>query len=100
VQYEYIWPLRPDRCRSDRCAPCYYHHLKIQALNGGRDKLSPDELEFVGEGVSARVRSGGWHQPDDLAGLNGDQLSAEDSAMLAALMDTGDPGQERMRFLG
>jgi hypothetical protein len=46
------------------------------------------------------VRSGGWHQPDDLAGLNGDQLSAEDSAMLAALMDTGDPGQERMRFLG
>ena len=97
--YELIWPLGPDRCRSDRCAPCTYWHTKKLALNGGRDKLSPDELEFVGVGMNQHAgSSGGWHQPNDL--VIGDQLSAQDQAMLAALMDTGDVGQERMRFLG
>ena len=101
MQYDYIWPLGPDRCKDDRCAPCTYWHTKKAALNGGQDKLSQRELEFVGVGMSLRVvPSDGWQQPNDLAGLIGDRLSAEDSAMLAALMDTDDPGRERMRVLG
>ena len=49
---------------------------------------SPEELEFVGVGTcSAPAGHGGWRQTDDHAGLIGDHLPAEDSAMLAALMD-------------
>jgi hypothetical protein len=40
--------LAPDACRSDPSAPCAYWHLKFHALNGGRDKLSQRDLEFVG----------------------------------------------------
>jgi len=39
--------LAPDAC-SDPSAPCAYWHLKLHALNGGRDKLSERELTFVG----------------------------------------------------
>jgi hypothetical protein len=39
--------------------------------------------------------SNGWHQPNTLPA----HLSP-DAAMLRALMDIGDPGQERIRFLG
>jgi hypothetical protein len=40
--------LAPGACRSDPSAPCAYWHLKFHALNGGRDKLSQRDLEFVG----------------------------------------------------
>ena len=84
MQYEYIWPLGPDRCRSDRCAPCTYWHTKKAALNGGRDKLSPEQLEFVGVG-NARARadlSGGWHQPDTAPYELTSILSASDTELL------------------
>ena len=41
-------PLSPDVCHTDRSAPRWYWHTKLKALNGGRDKLKPEELEFVG----------------------------------------------------
>ena len=51
-------------------------------------------------GVSRRRdTSDGWRQPNDLAAVFPDQLSPEDSAMLRELMDVGDPGRERLRFL-
>jgi hypothetical protein len=59
VQYEYVWPIGPDRCKDDRCAPCRYLHLTRQALNGGRDRLSDEELQYVGIGVPAGESSGG-----------------------------------------
>ena len=99
MQYEYVWPIGPDRCKDDRCAPCRYLHLKRATLNGGRDRLSDEELQYVGIGVPARDTSGGWRQPNDLAAVIADQLSAEDTAMLRELMDVGDPGRERLRFL-
>jgi hypothetical protein len=86
--------------------PCFglsacYADLKAAALNGGRDKLSAEELEFVGLGASRRRdTSDGWHQAGSLAGLIGDHLSAEDAAMLAALMEVDVPARERLEFLG
>ena len=55
--------LGPDACLVDRPAPCFYWHLKQRALNGERDKLSDEELEFVGVGRRRR-RPGGWHEPE------------------------------------
>jgi hypothetical protein len=90
--------LGPDRCRSDPCAPCTYWHLKKAALNGGRDRLSREQLEFVGVGGWAPGPTpGGWHQPDTLPA----HLSPDAAMLRDALMDIEDtPGQERMRFLG
>lgn len=96
----YVDALGPDRCRSDRCAPCTYYHLKVQALNGGRARLSPEQLEFVGATVHWHDTAGGWRQPVDAVGQFEDQLSAEETAMLPALMDVGVPGRDRLDFLG
>jgi hypothetical protein len=86
-----IEPLAPDAAAPipRRPAPAYWH-LKLHALNGGRDKLSQRELEFVGVGASVRTRSDGWRQPDGLHlndPLEGFGVSAEDSAVLHSLMD-------------
>jgi hypothetical protein len=44
--------------------------------------------------------SGGWHQPDGLGAYELDSmLSAEDTAILQALMSVG-TSQERLEFLG
>lgn len=59
-----IDPLAPDACRSDPSAPCYYLHTKLRALNGGRDKLSERELEFVG--VGGPINTPGWRSPTGL----------------------------------
>ena len=99
-------PLGPDACRSDPSAPCAYWHLKLHALNGGRDKLSERELKCVGVGVSVRTdTSNGWHQPDALFVddfLAGFELSAEDSEVLHGLMaiSTVDVNRDRLEFLG
>jgi hypothetical protein len=45
------------------CSACY-GHLKAKAVNGGRDRLSPDELAFVGVVAPPRDTPGGWHQPN------------------------------------
>ncbi|MGA9159748.1 MAG: hypothetical protein WB297_02630 [Actinomycetota bacterium] len=58
----YVEALGPDRCRIDPCAVCSYWDTKLEALNGGRDKLTLEQLEFVGMGESVRTQSGGWHQ--------------------------------------
>jgi hypothetical protein len=87
--FDALEPLAPDACRSDPSAPCYYLHLKRRALNGGRDKLSQREREFVGVDTWP-INTPGWHQPTELYLdlLMGDlpELSAEDSAGLHALM--------------
>jgi hypothetical protein len=100
-----VWidALGPDRCRSDPCAVCSYWHLKQQALNGGRDKLSPEQLEFVGVVLRRRDVSGGWHQPSDsLSSYELDSplsaLSAEDTAILQSLMNAGHA--DRVGFMG
>ena len=88
--FDALEPLAPDACRSDPSAPCAYWHTKLHALNGGRDKLSERELEFVGVDTWP-INTPGWHQPTalylDL--LMGDlpELSAEESAVLHSLMD-------------
>jgi hypothetical protein len=68
--------------------------VKKVAMNGGRDRLTDEERAFVGVGTSRARASDGWHQQSDLGGLIGDRPSAEDSAMLAALMDADDAGGE------
>jgi hypothetical protein len=79
------------------CSACY-GHLKAKALNGGRDKLTESELEFVGATVHVRDTSGGWRQPNadpyELSSI----LSAEDTELLQALMNAGYP--DRVEFLG
>jgi hypothetical protein len=85
--------------------PCFglsacYGHLKRAALNGGRDKLCPEELEFVGVEVrSADVRRspGGWHQPNTAPYELSSILSPEDTALLQSLMNAG--STERVEFL-
>ena len=75
-----VGELGPDRCLSDPSAPCFYWHLKLKALNGGRDRLSDEELEFVG--VSRHRDRSRWHEPK------------------ATLYDVAsDPGQRRLGFL-
>ena len=53
--FDVLEPPAPDACRSDPYAPCVYWHLKLRALNGGRDKLSERELTFVGIGGPLRT---------------------------------------------
>jgi hypothetical protein len=78
----------PDACRSDPSAPCLYWHLKLHALNGGRDKLSQRNLEFVGVDTWP-INTPGWRSPiglyldDPLDGL----LSPEQIALLRSVMD-------------
>ena len=95
-----IEPLAPDDYRSDPSAPCAYWHLKLHALNGGRDKLSQRDLTFVGVDVWPIVTPG-WRSPTGLYlddPLEGFGLSAEDSAALQAIMTIG--SRERLEFLG
>lgn len=61
-------------------------------MNGGRDRLSQRELEYVGFGDFRRDTSGGWHQPDTIP----DHLPPN-SALLFALMDID---RDRLEFLG
>ena len=96
-------PLAPDACRSDPSAPCHYFHLKLRALNGGRDKLSDRELEFVGVDTWT-INTPGWHSPaglyldDDLEGVG---ISAEVSVALHAIMAiSSGVNQEPLEFLG
>jgi len=63
--FDALEPLAPDACRSDPSAPCAYWHTKLHALNGGRDKLSERELEFVGVDTWP-INTPGWHQPTAL----------------------------------
>jgi hypothetical protein len=81
--------IGPDCCRSDPCAVCAYYHLKEHALNGGRAKLSREQLEFVGVVARHRDASGGWHQPNTAPYELGSILSAEDTELLQALMMVG-----------
>jgi hypothetical protein len=102
--YELIYPLGPDRCKSDGCAPCAYWHTKVQALNGGRDKLSAEELEFVGVGSGVRTPdTGGWRQPGEFSILSPIELDADlperDVELLQSLISVG-TSQERLEFLG
>jgi hypothetical protein len=97
-----IEPLAPDACRSDHSASCWYWHLKIEALNGGRDALSPEELAFVG--IFPPRPDDGWHAISDLPALasadaNDVQGSETDAAILRAMQALGMP-QERLAFLG
>jgi hypothetical protein len=67
---------------------CYYWHLKVRALNGGRSTLSDRELEFVGVGCSP-TNTPGWRSAaiDSADELEAVGLSAEVSATLHALME-------------
>ena len=99
-QWDSVEPLAPDACRSDPSAPCFYWHLKIQALNGGRDKLSEPDLTFVGVDTWPIVTAG-WRSPTGLYlndPLEGFGLSPEDSAALNAIISVG--SRERLEFLG
>jgi hypothetical protein len=83
--------------------PCAYWHLKLHALNGGRDKLSERDLAFVGVDTWP-INTRGWRSPTGLYlddPLEGFGLSAELSAALHAIMAIS-PGvnQERLEFLG
>jgi hypothetical protein len=98
--FDALEPLAPDACRSNPSAPCGYWHLKLHALNGGRDKLSERDLTFVGADTWPIVTPG-WRSPVGLYlddPLEGFGLSAEDSAALHAIMSAG--SQERLSFLG
>jgi hypothetical protein len=98
--FDALEPLAPDACRSDPSAPCFCWHLKLHALNRCRDKLSAEELEFVGVDTWPIVTPG-WRSPVGLYlddPLEGFGLSAEDSAALHALMAIGSQG--RLEFLG
>jgi hypothetical protein len=98
--FDVLESLAPDACRFDPSAPCFYWHLKLHALIGGRDKLSQRDLTFVGVNTWPIVTPG-WRSPtglyldDPIEGLG---LSAEDSAALHAIMAVG--SRERLEFLG
>jgi hypothetical protein len=108
MPYEIKAPLTGEAiaCQHPRihlAAPCYWS-TRLAALNGGRGKLSAEELAFVGAGSGAPPRSGGWHQIGDLPALaSADSDSAQgsetDAAMLKAMQALG-LGRERLRFLG
>ena len=74
--------LGPDACRSDRNAPCRYWHTKVAALNGQRDTLTDEELEFVGVAPRRRNRSA-WHAPRTTVPYD----------------EASDPGERRLDFL-
>lgn len=81
-------------------AACYGHvkarygHMKKVAMNGGRDRLTDEGLRRRGHIESASLR---WLASAERPGRP-DRPSAEDSAMLAALMDADDADSERLRF--
>jgi hypothetical protein len=84
-----IEPLAPDACRSDPSAPCLYWHTKLHALNGGRDKLSLRDREFVGVDTWP-INTPGWRSPAGLFlddPLDGFGLSIEQIALLRSVMD-------------
>jgi hypothetical protein len=74
---------------------CYWD-LKIRAWRG--EPLSPEALAFIGIDEHPRRPSNGWRSPggpvyeDDR-----EELSAEDSAMLSALMNV--PRQDQLEFV-
>ncbi len=68
------------------CSSCYAH-LKAKAMRGAA--LTEDESAFVGATVHVHDTSGGRRQPDTAAHEIGSILSAEDAAVLAALMNAG-----------
>jgi hypothetical protein len=72
------------------CSACY-GHIKKAALNGGRDRLTEDELAFIGVTKSSRTatRPDGWRQPNTAMFEIEAVLSPEDSGMLQALMNAG-----------
>jgi hypothetical protein len=77
--------------------------LKKAAMNGGRDRLTAEALEFVGVSASSgssRPLGGqdGWRQPNTAMFEIDSILSAEDSAMLQALMNAGNA--DRVEFMG
>jgi hypothetical protein len=75
---------------------CYFE-LKERARSG--ERLSADERTFVGL-YEARASQGGWHQPDGIwLEDDGEELSAEDSAMLQALLDVDVPRADQLEFL-
>ena len=98
--FDVLAPLAPDACRSDPSEPCFYWHTKVEALNGGREKLPERERAFVG--VDAwPINTPGWRSPTGLYlddPLEGFGLSAEDSAALQSLMSVG--SQAALEFLG
>ena len=98
--FDVLEPLAPDACRSDPSAPCFYWHTKLHALNGGRDKLTPEQLTFVGVDVWP-VITPGWRSPVGLYlddPLEDFGLSPETSAALHAIVSVGSQG--RLEFLG
>jgi hypothetical protein len=85
--------------------PCYgfplcYWETKKLALNGGRDRLTREELEFVGVISRRRDSSGGWHQPNVSVIVDSAGMDPADRELLQALMDVEVPDRERLRFLG
>lgn len=65
---------------------------------GGRAKLSAEELEFVGVVARHRDTSGGWRQPYGRTYETDSILSAEDTAVLQALMNAG--SADTVDFMG
>jgi hypothetical protein len=99
--------LGPDACQWDSSAACTYWHLKRRAMAG--EALTAEELRFVGfseESVSRR--RDGWqdasrHLEVIYRHRDRDELSAEDSAMLSALMSVDNvelPPAYALEFLG
>jgi hypothetical protein len=83
-------------------APCIYWHTKVAALNGGRDKLTDEELEFVGVGnvPATRDTSGGWIQAGNMAGVIRDRcLRRSRRCSPHSSPSTYLPGQEQLEFL-
>jgi hypothetical protein len=98
--FDVLEPLAPNACRSDPSAPCFYWHTKVEALNGGRDKLSERERAFIGVEVWPIKHAGLGFADGAVPGRSprGLRASAEDSAALHAIMSLG--SQERLEFLG
>lgn len=97
MPFDTLEPL-PDACLSDPSAPCFYWHLKLAALNGHRDRLSAEQLEFVGVVSRRRDTSGGWHQPNEiglLASVDEQDADPELTPILQALVN-----RDRLEFLG
>jgi len=76
---------------------CCYADLKIQARRG--EELTDEELDFIGMRPNGHKPTDGWREPNALMHLYelDDTLSAEDSAMLQALMSH--PRADQLEFL-
>ncbi len=100
-----ITPLGVDSRRRHTSAPCTYWHTKCRAMAG--EPLSEDEFRFVGfTEERPRSRDGWKHASSNLEVIfhhdDRNELSSEDSAMLAALMavERVDLNRDRLGFLG